>query len=76
MARPSPISPIQPAHRIVGNSTRIGAWRAQSCHMAPSYAVGHPYVPTVVLHGETWMRKGLVARIPRNEAPFLDLDQA
>jgi transcriptional regulator with GAF, ATPase, and Fis domain len=60
MARASPISPTHSTDRILGNSSAIAALRAQIRHMAPFDAVGHHYVPTVLLHGETGTGKGLV----------------
>src|SRR5919198_1497867 len=81
MARPSPLSPVHPTDRIIGNCPAIGALRAQIRHLAPFDAVGHPYVPTVLLHGETGTGKGLVARVihdsgPRAQGPFLDVNCA
>jgi two-component system response regulator AtoC len=81
MARTSPISPIHPADRILGNSPAISALRVQIRHLAPFDAVGHPYVPTVLLHGETGTGKGLVAQVihdsgPRAQGPFLDVNCA
>src|SRR5215475_12590835 len=81
MAHTSSISPIHPTDRIVGNCPSIGALRAQIRHLAPFDAVGHPSVPTVLLHGETGTGKGLVARIihdsgPRARGPFLDVNCA
>ena len=76
MARTSPISPIHPTDCILGNCAAISALRAQIRHLAPFDAVGHPYVPTVLLSGETGTGKGLVARVihdsgPRAQGPFL-----
>src|SRR5262245_31755547 len=81
MARTSPISPIHPTDRILGNCPAIDVLRAQIRHLAPFDAVGHPYVPTVLLCGETGVGKGLVARVihdsgPRAQGPFLDVNCA
>jgi transcriptional regulator with PAS, ATPase and Fis domain len=81
MGHTSSISPIHPTDRIVGNYASIDALRAQIRHLAPFDAVGHPYVPTILLHGETGTGKGLVARVihdsgPRAQGPFLDVNCA
>jgi transcriptional regulator with PAS, ATPase and Fis domain len=81
MARTSPASPHYPTDRILGNCAAINALRAQIRHLTPFDAVGHPYVPTILLHGETGTGKGLVAQVihdsgPRAQGPFLDVNCA
>jgi two-component system, NtrC family, response regulator AtoC len=81
VAHPSPISPVHPTDRILGNCPAIASLRAQIRHLAPFDAIGHPSVPTVLLHGETGTGKGLVARVihdsgPRAKGPFLDVNCA
>jgi DNA-binding NtrC family response regulator/tetratricopeptide (TPR) repeat protein len=81
MERPHSLPAVPPTERIVGNCPAIEALRAQIRHLAPFDAVGHPAVPTVLLHGETGTGKGLVARVmhdsgPRAHEPFIDLNCA
>jgi DNA-binding NtrC family response regulator/tetratricopeptide (TPR) repeat protein len=81
MARSRPLAVAHPTDRLLGNCPAISALRAQIRHLAPFDAVGHPYVPTVLLYGETGTGKGLVARVihdsgPRTQGPFLDVNCA
>src|SRR5215831_204396 len=81
MAHPSPVSPIHPTDRIVGHCPALGALRAQIHLLARFDVVGQPYVPTVLLHGETGTGKGLVARVihdsgPRTQGPFVEVNCA
>ena len=81
MARSRPLAVAHPTDRLLGNCPAISALRAQIRHLAPFDAVGHPYVPTVLLYGETGSGKGLVARIihdsgPRARGSFLDVNCA
>src|SRR5205823_1196205 len=77
----APVATTGATERMVGNSPAITALRAQIRHLASFDAVGNPYVPTVLLYGETGTGKGLVARIihdsgPRAQGPFLDVNCA
>ncbi len=81
MERSRPLPAVQPTERIIGNCPAIDALRVQIRHLAPFDAVGHPAVPTVLLHGETGTGKGLMARLmhdsgPRAHGPFIDLNCA
>jgi DNA-binding NtrC family response regulator/tetratricopeptide (TPR) repeat protein len=81
MERPHPLPAVQSTERIIGNCPAIDALRAQIRHLAPFDSVGHPAVPTVLLHGETGTGKGLMARVihdsgPRAHGPFIDLNCA
>ncbi|MBI3990006.1 MAG: sigma-54 factor interaction domain-containing protein [candidate division NC10 bacterium] len=81
MPRPSPSSPDHPTDRLIGNSPAICTLRAKIRYLASFDTVGNPYVPTVLLHGETGTGKGLVARIihdsgPRAHSPFITVNCA
>ena len=57
------------------------ALRAQIRHLSAFDGVGNPYVPTLLLRGETGTGKGLVARIvhdsgPRAHGPFIEVNCA
>jgi len=69
MGRRSLLPPGHPTECLVGNSPAIVALRAQICHLAAFDKLGNPYVPTVLLHGETGTGKGLVARILHDSGP-------
>jgi transcriptional regulator with PAS, ATPase and Fis domain len=81
MAQPSPVSPAHATDCIVGPCVAISALRVQIRHLAPFDGLGHPSVPTVLLHGKTGTGKGLVARVihdsgPCAPGPFLDVNCA
>jgi transcriptional regulator with PAS, ATPase and Fis domain len=59
----------------------IRALRAQIRRLSSFDTVGNPYVPTLLLHGETGTGKGLVARVihdsgPRAHGPFIEVNCA
>jgi DNA-binding NtrC family response regulator/class 3 adenylate cyclase len=81
MARPHLIATVHPTERLVGQAPAIAALRAQIRHLVAFDTLGNPFVPTVLLHGETGTGKGLVARIihdsgPRAQGPFLEVNCA
>jgi DNA-binding NtrC family response regulator len=63
MARPHLIPAVHPTERLVGQAPAIVALRAQIRQLATFDTLGNPFVPSVVLQGETGTGKGLVARI-------------
>src|SRR5262245_34228721 len=78
MARPHLIPAVQPTERLVGEAPAIAALREQIHHLGAFDTIGNPFVPTVLLQGETGTGKGLVARIihesgPRAQGPFLEV---
>jgi two-component system, NtrC family, response regulator AtoC len=81
MARPHLIPAVQPTGRLVGEAPGIAALREQIHHLRAFDTIGNPFVPTVLLQGETGTGKGLVARIihesgPRAQGPFLEVNCA
>ena len=67
---------VHPTDRLIVTSPPIVALCVQIRHLASFDTVGSPYVPTVLLQGETSTGNGLVARIlhdsgPRASRPFI-----
>lgn len=72
---------VHPTDAILGDAPVIEALRAQIRRLAAFDAPGNPYVPTLLLLGETGTGKGLVARVihdsgPRARGPFVDVNCA
>jgi DNA-binding NtrC family response regulator len=59
MAHRPLIPAAHPTERLVGEAPAIGALRAQIRHLATFDTLGNPFVPTLLLHGETGTGKGL-----------------
>src|SRR5262245_3927112 len=81
MAREEALPATHPTDRIVGEAPAIQALRAQIRHLAAFDALGNPYVPILLLQGETGTGKGLVARVmhdsgPRAHGPFMEVNCA
>lgn len=81
MARPHLITTVHPTERLVGEAPTIATLRAQIRHLVTFDTIGNPFVPTVLLRGETGTGKGLAARIihdsgPRAQDPFLEVNCA
>lgn len=72
MERPHLLPAVHPTERIIENCPAIAALRAQICHLAPFDGVGHPYVPTALLHSETGTGKGLIVRVMHDSGPRAD----
>src|SRR5215831_16022682 len=81
MARSDSVQHAHPTDRIVGHAPAIQALCAQIRHLAAFDTVGSALVPTLLLHGETGVGKGLVARVihdsgPRAQGPFIEVNCA
>lgn len=81
MAPADPIAPIHPTDRLIGQAPVMQALRNQIHHLAPFDTVGNPFVPTLLLYGETGTGKSLVARVihdsgPRAHGPFVEINCA
>jgi DNA-binding NtrC family response regulator len=70
-----------PTDRIIGHSPAIIALRQQIHRLAGFDVIGSPFVPTLLLSGETGTGKGLVARAmhdsgPRAHGPCIEVNCA
>jgi DNA-binding NtrC family response regulator/predicted ATPase len=79
---PSPIGASDhPSAGLLGESSIIRTLRSQIQRLAGFDTVGNPFVPTLLLQGETGTGKGLVARLihesgPRARGPFIEVNCA
>ena len=81
MEQPPIVSSGHPSADLLGESSIICTLRSQIQHLAGFDTVGNPFVPTLLLHGETGTGKGLVARLihesgPRAQGPFIEVNCA
>src|SRR5437016_13687468 len=81
MARSRSSFPNHPTDRLVGRSSVMSTLRTRIRELAAFDTLGNPYVPTVLLQGETGTGKGLVARVihdsgPRAPGPFIEVNCA
>ena len=81
MEPPDAAPSVHPTAAIVGHTDAIHALRTQIARLAAFDTVDNPYVPTLLLHGETGTGKGLVARAthesgPRAPGPFVEVNCA
>jgi DNA-binding NtrC family response regulator len=72
MVSSSLIAPVHPTERLVGQAPAIVALRAQLRHLVTFDAPGNPFVPTLLLQGETNTGKGLVARVIHANGRFTE----
>ena len=81
MSRPHLIPFVQPTDRLVGQAPSMVALRTQIRHLVTFDTLGNPFVPTVLLQGETGTGKGLVAQVihesgPRAQGLFVEVNCA
>jgi DNA-binding NtrC family response regulator len=81
MARSRSSFPNHPTDRLVGRSSVMSTLRTRIRELAAFDTLGNPYVPTVLLQGETGTGKGLVARVihdsgPRAAGSFIEVNCA
>ena len=79
--QPPIVSSDHPSAGLLGESSTICTLRSQIQHLAGFDTVGNPFVPTLLLQGETGTGKGLVARLihesgPRAKGPFIEVNCA
>ena len=67
---PPPIGAADhPSAGLLGESSIIRTLRSQIQRLARFDTVGNPFVPTLLLQGETGTGKGLVARLIHESGP-------